>query len=49
MESNGIRQARVKATGKMVQVYLHKHKTEVYVNADDCCTEYLKRELEFIS
>ena len=43
----GIRNARIKATGAIIQVYVHSA-TGKYVNADDCTTEYTKNELEFI-
>ena len=47
MESNGIRNARVRATGKVIQVYMH-NATMNWVDAFDCQTMYKKEELEFI-
>ncbi len=43
----GIRNARVKATGLFVQVYVHKA-TGNWINAIDCFTTYTNIELEFI-
>ncbi len=47
MAENGIKNARVRATGNMVQVYLH-FATSKWICAKDCKTEYAKTELEFI-
>jgi hypothetical protein len=44
----GIKNARVKATGHIVQVYLH-HGSGDYVNAQDCVTTYKVTEIEFMS
>lgn len=43
----GIRNARVKATGKIIQVYVHSA-TGDFVDAFDCKTTYIKNELEFL-
>lgn len=42
----GVRNARIKATNEIVQVYLHSV-TGCYINALDCKTTYFKHELEF--
>ena len=44
----GIKNARIRATGKIVQVYLH-HGTGDYVNAQDCKTTYKTQEIELMS
>jgi hypothetical protein len=48
MTNNGIRNARVKATGRIIQVFRHSQRI-VWVDAFDCTTEYTDNQLELMA
>jgi len=47
MGTNEVRNARVKATGKIIQVYRHRERS-TWINCQGCSEEYKEHELEFI-